>query len=109
MQQQPCIQSVIDSLPSLPKVRPPQNRFLVTIEADGSYQAKPLGKEVCVLPTTNQDSLTLLIREIIPRNLLPAILQAGIERLAQTHDRSLISLMEQDHESATATATGDRS
>ncbi|MDA8152322.1 MAG: hypothetical protein M0003_06350 [Acidithiobacillus sp.] len=104
MQQQPCIiHSVIDRLPPLPKARPPQNRFLVTIEPDGSYHAKPLGKEVCVLQTTNPDSLTLLIREIIPRNLLPAILQTGIERLAQPNDRSLISLLEHDRESATTT------
>ncbi|ACK79363.1 Bro-N domain-containing protein [Acidithiobacillus ferrooxidans] len=60
-----------------------KTRYLLTVYADGRSQITPLPQDAAVLSAKNKISMSTLMREFIPSEILPDLMHIGLDRLAR--------------------------
>ncbi|MCL4526628.1 MAG: hypothetical protein M1492_09195 [Gammaproteobacteria bacterium] len=60
-----------------------KTRYLLTVYADGRSQITPLPQDAAVLSAKNKASMSTLMREFIPGEMLPDLMHIGLDRLAR--------------------------
>ncbi|MDA8376814.1 MAG: Bro-N domain-containing protein [Planctomycetia bacterium] len=64
-----------------------KTRYLLTVYADGRSQITPLPQDAAVLSAKNKTSMSTLMREFIPSEILPDLMHIGLDRLARMAER----------------------
>ena len=64
-----------------------QDRFLLIFNVEGRPQITPLPHNVSILSATDKISMSTLIREYIPGEMLPDLMRIGLDRLAKMAER----------------------
>ena len=64
-----------------------QGRFLLTFDPEGRPQITPLPHNASILSATDKISMTTLMREYIPGEMLPDLMRIGLDRLARMAER----------------------
>ena len=64
-----------------------QGRFLLTFNGEGRPQITPLPHNASILSATDKNSMTTLMREHIPGEMLPDLMSIGLDRLAGMAER----------------------
>ena len=64
-----------------------QDRFLLIFNGEGRPQITPLPHNVSILSATDKISMSTLMREHIPGEMLPDLMRIGLDRLARMAER----------------------
>ncbi len=64
-----------------------QDRFLLIFNVEGRPQITPLPHNVSILSATDKISMSTLMREYIPGEMLPDLMRIGLDRLAKMAER----------------------
>jgi prophage antirepressor-like protein len=78
-----CFSDTATQIPNLLQ----HGRFLLTFDSEGRPQTTPLPHNASILSATDKISMTTLMREYIPGEMLPDLMRIGLDRLARMAER----------------------